>query len=169
MATYTLISSVTLSSAAANIEFTSIPATYTDLLLKVSTRFTQSGSGTLVEVTFNNSGTSYTNKRLYTNGSAAYSDSSGTAYINVLAGSEGGWTASTFGNMEVYIPSYLVSQNKPFSSFAVSEQNSAVTNMDAIAALWRNTAAITSLNIISGNAGNLVSGSSFYLYGIKNS
>ena len=169
--TYTLIQAQTLASSAASVTFSSIPATYTDLVLRVSSRTDAVTANDNLQVTFNSdSATNYSMTRLTGTGSAASSlNASNQTFARV------GWTdgntatASTFGSMEVYIPSYLVSQNKPFSSFAVSEQNATAANMDAIADLWRNTAAITSLNIISNNSGNLLTGSSFYLYGIKNS
>jgi hypothetical protein len=119
---------------------------------------------------FNGSGAtnySYTN----INGSSTRSGSvRGTVgrvgYIN-----SGNSTANTFGILEAYIPSYLVSQNKPFSGFGVSENNSGSANeafVTAYATLWRNTSAITSITISVTNGPNFVQYSSFYLYGISN-
>ena len=42
--TYTLIEAQTLGSSAASVTFSSIPATYTDLIIKASTRSARSGS-----------------------------------------------------------------------------------------------------------------------------
>jgi hypothetical protein len=169
--TYTLISSNVLTSSAASVTFSAIPSTYTDLVLRISARTDAGTANDNIQITFNSdTATNYSMTRLTGTGSAASSNRTSTIDYARLGWVDGNTaTADVFGSMEVYIPSYLVSQNKPFSSFAVSEQNATAANMDAIAALWRNTAAITSLNIISNNAGNLVSGSSFYLYGIKNS
>jgi hypothetical protein len=79
-------------------------------------------------------------------------------------------SANTFGSAEIYIPSYTASQNKPLSTFGVVENNSAAggdTEIDAWANLYRDTAAISSIAI---NArATFAAGSSFYLYGIKNS
>jgi hypothetical protein len=76
-------------------------------------------------------------------------------------------SANTFNSVEIYIPSYTASQNKPFNTFGVVENNSAAggdTEIDAWANLYRDTAAISSIAI---NAYvNFVSGSSFYLYGL---
>jgi len=169
--TYQLISSVTVGSGgAANIEFTSIPSTYTDLVLKISARFTQSGSGTLVEVTFNNSGTSYTNRRLYSNGSTSNTDSSGTAYIMTLAASEGGWTTSTFGNGELYIPNYTSSNNKSVSADWVTENNAATALTGLSAGVWSNSSAITSIKLTgeTGSSLTFAQYSTAYLYGISN-
>jgi hypothetical protein len=169
--TYTLIASNTLSTSAASVTFSAIPNTYTDLVLRISSRTDAGTANDNIQITFNSdTATNYSITRLTGTGSAASSNRTSTIDYARLGWVDGNTaTSNTFGNMEVYIPSYLVSANKPFSSFAVSEQNATAANMDAIAALWRNTAAITSLNIVSNNAGNFVSGSSFYLYGIKNS
>ena len=78
-------------------------------------------------------------------------------------------TANTFGNYELYIPSYQASQNKPVATFAVQEQNSSNNNrVQANAGLFRSTAAITSLSFAPRFGTNFVTGSSFYLYGISN-
>lgn len=167
--TYTLISAQTLASSAASVTFSSIPATYTDLVLRVSARTDQSGVSVSTIVTINgDTATNYSRIILQGNGSAASSSSSSSAANTRILTQGTTATASTFGNTEIYIPSYTVSQNKPFSSFVVTETNATATDMLAQAHLWRNTAAITSI-VFSLSAGNFVSGSSFYLYGIKNS
>jgi hypothetical protein len=79
-------------------------------------------------------------------------------------------TSSTFSNGELYIPSYTASQNKPIGMFAVTETNASDDAYKSVGAgLIRETGAISSivLNLITGP--NFVSGSSFFLYGIKNS
>ena len=168
--TYTLIESQVLGSAAASVTFSAIPATYTDLVLRVSSRTDAGTANDNLQVTFNSdTATNYSMTRLTGTGSAVSSFNASAQTFARVGWTDGNTaTASTFGNMEVYIPSYLVSQNKPFLSFAVSEQNATAANMDVIADLWSNTAAITSLNIISNNSGNFVTDSSFYLYGISN-
>jgi hypothetical protein len=65
--TYTLINSYAATGSVANIDFTSIPGTYTDLLIVASLRSSVADASGLV--TINNSGTTYTNKRLYGSGS----------------------------------------------------------------------------------------------------
>jgi len=60
MATYTLISSVTVGSGgAATMQFNSIPSTYTDLVLSFSTRDTVSQNGANIKITFNSSSSGY--------------------------------------------------------------------------------------------------------------
>lgn len=166
-----LIASNTLSSSAASVTFSSIPSTYTDLVLKVSTRTTSTGGGSNgLRIYFNGSGatTNYSYTRLNGNGSAAAS-----AAFTAQADGQFGWspndslTANTFGNSEVYIPNYAGSTNKQFSGFGLSEDNSTTAQMAATAVLFSNTAAITSLTVLGSV--DFKSGSTFWLYGLKNS
>jgi len=170
--TYSLISSNVLSSSAASVTFSSIPSTYTDLVVRVSGRTDTAGQAIdTIQLQFNGTGgTAYSYTRLTGSGSAAASSTgSSVSVINgyyVLDAATA--TASTFGSVEIYIPSYTVSQNKPLNVIGAQENNNAAAYMAATAGLWTNTAAITSIAIQNGG-GNYVSGSSFYLYGIKNS
>lgn len=174
MATYTLISSNVLSSSAASVTFSSIPATYTDLVLRISARSNTGGSYNFFKITYNSISTSYSDTLLYKDGtnttpqsqrgsSAAWYSYAGTG----LPFNDSGSTADTFGSAEIYIPSYIAGQNKPASVFSVQENNSTTQYMAVDASLWSNTAAITSIGIAQ-NGGSFVSGSSFYLYGISN-
>jgi hypothetical protein len=171
MATYTLISSNVLASSAASVTFSAIPATYTDLVLRVSAR---SDGAALVQdnlwLTFNGTGSGYSGTNLQGNGSAASSNNNSAASILRIynAANANGATANTFGNAEVYIPNYLVSQYKPVSGFGVAETNATGGYISATAGLSSNNAAITSIAIAMGNGSNWLSTSSFYLYGISN-
>jgi len=165
--TYKAIATVEVGAGgAANIEFTSIPQTYTDLVVKVSGRSTTTTTG--VDITFNGSSTSYTNRRLYGTGSTAASDSAGTAYISNTMIADSSYTANTFGNGEFYIPNYTNSNNKSVSVDGASENNATTALMMLTAGLWSNSAAITSVKI-TPNAGNFVQYSTATLYGISNS
>ena len=170
-ATYTLISSNVLASSAASVTFSTIPSTYTDLVLRISARNADAVFGRILRYTFNNNtGTVYSYTELSGSGTTAASNRAiGDAYGVLGSINGGGTTANTFGSMEVYIPNYLVSANKPVSSFAVTELNSDVNNQIKIDAdLFQSTTAISSIELFL-NSGSFVSGSSFYLYGIKNS
>jgi len=170
MATYTLISSNVLSSSAASVTFSSIPATYTDLVLRISTR--GDNTGDLQHwITFNGvSTTTYSATWMYGTGAAANSTSVlDNERLRAGYRNSDSTTSNTFASTEIYIPNYTVSANKPISVFGATENNAASdrTFVSAWAGLWRNTAAITSIAIAS-SSGNYVSGSSFYLYGISN-
>ena len=162
--TFELIASTTVGSGgAASIDFTSIPQTYTDLVLKLSLR-DSNNSGTMF-LKFNGVGTSYSAKGLYGTGAAAASENLTNASIQA---NPSGFTANTFGNEEIYIPNYTGSNNKSYSIDSVTENNATTAYMELFAYLWSNTAAITSFSITQAS-GNIAQYSTAYLYGVKSS
>ena len=166
--TYTLISSNVLSSSAASVTFSSIPATFTDLVVRFSGRSDESGQtrSDLILVV-NGTSANYSYTRLIGSGSAATSSRvSGTVSFGPGDINAADSTANTFTNGEIYIPSYLASQNKQISSILAQENNTTSAFIRAYANLWSNTAAITSITI-GTNSGYLVSGTTATLYGIK--
>ena len=175
--TYTLISSNVLSSSAASVTFSSIPSTYTDLVLRMSLRSNTSGSDANVTPAIKFNGTTAANySRTNLRGDGSTVDSfrsdtgSGLGYLQIISGSAGDLaTSNTFSSVEIYIPSYTASQNKAIGSINLYENNSATARLVAQASLWQNTAAITSIEIVRESSWDFVSGSSFYLYGIKSS
>jgi len=175
--TYTLIASSTVGSGGvSNIDFTLIPATYTDLLVKYSLRTDNANIFSLTYLYFNGSQTSYTAaKQLEGTGSAASSSSFATTYLYGDDGVGNSSTASTFGNGELYIPNYAGSSNKSTSTDSVGENNATTAYSQLIAGLWGNSAAInritfsTSGTSLTGSATKFVQYSTVYIYGIKNS
>ena len=169
--TYTAIATVTVGSGgASSIDFTSIPGTYTDLCVKISTRSAVEGAGQDdINVTFNGSTSSYTWRNILGSGSAAISQNGSTSYIRMSAVSpNSGTSASTFSNAEIYVPNYASSNNKSVSIDMASEANQAATYMGLVAGLWSNTSTITQITL-TGASGNFVQYSTATLYGIKNS
>lgn len=164
--TYKAIATVTVGSGgASSIDFTSIPATYTDLVLKFSLR-NASGSNRQVRFKFNGTTSNMTYRLLYGDGSGAASENSTGifAYSN-----DGSNTANTFGNGEIYIPNYAGSTNKSVSSDSVEENNATQAYSGLAANLWSDTSAITSISIIVNGGGNILQYSTATLYGIKKS
>lgn len=172
--TYIPIASNILTTSASTITFSSIPATYTDLVLRISARASGSGSLGGLSIKYNGSTTSiYSNTNMFAYSTSATTDrttntSNTPAMDNIV---DGGGTANTFSINELYIPSYTVAQNKPTSLFSSAEKNT-TANFEWLvyggAGLYRDTTAISSIALTT-NAGSFVAGSSFYLYGIKNS
>lgn len=169
--TYTLISSSTLTSTTATVTFSSIPATYTDLVLRWSGRGA-TGVGNNCDVQLNGVATNYSRTYLLGNGATASSSGSGGASettMDMRAGyNPSDATANTFNNGEIYLPNYQSSTYKPVGSFNVTENNATTAYIGANANLSQITSAITSI-LIKPASGSWASGSSFYLYGIKNS
>ena len=166
--TYTLISSQVLGSSAASVTFSSIPQTYKDLVLRVSVRDDYAAENEVLDIKFNGTTTGYSYTYNVAGGgtSASRRGSSATLWRNSYTNG-GSATANAFSSSEMYIPSYTASQNKPMSSINFVESNDTNASMGVMAALWQNTAAITSIAIYAVNGSyNFVTGSSFYLYGI---
>jgi len=168
--TFDKIQTVTVGSGgAASIEFTSIPATYTDLQIFLSARSPQGniyGGGALQ---FNgDTGSNYRFKRLRGDGSISASDQGNpVAFISNWDVVGANATANIFSNIEFYIPNYRVATQKAMFVDYTGENNGTEAHMGFVGGTWTNTAAITSIKIYS-NGGNLVQYSTATLYGIKN-
>ena len=171
--TYTLISSNVLSSSAASVTFSSIPATYTDLVVRFSARTNISSyTNDSLRIRFNGVATSsyfYVYVRGDGSGAVSYGLPTPETYgfAGVINGNNS--TSNVFANGEVYIPNYTSSTQKQYSSFSAQEDNFATAYVGAFANLSTSTDAISSVTFLTINDAPLVTGSSFYLYGIKNS
>lgn len=165
MAAYNLIATTTVGSGGAStIDFTSIPQTYTDLMLVVSAR-QATGTNAVGDLTFNGLTTNLSERYLTGDGASATS-ATGTKINPVLSYSTD--TASTFGNATIYIANYTGSTNKSVSIDSVSENNATSAFQRLVAGLWSSSAAITQVTLTSPS-GNWAQYSSASLYGIKNS
>jgi hypothetical protein len=165
MATYTLISSQVLGSSAASVTFSSIPQTYKDLVLKVSSRIDFSDTVFTLAAQFNSdTGANYSSRYIRGSGTAVISSTGGTGAIYLGLQNANTSTANTFGNLEIYIPNYAGSQQKSVSVNSVEENNTTAAYSAIVAGLWSSTSAITSISLFTSY--NLLQYSSFYLYGI---
>jgi hypothetical protein len=167
-----LINKVTVGSGgAANIEFTNIPQTYTDLVVMLSGRTTANGdSYGEIDLSFNGAptGTAYSWRRLLGNGASASSASgSSDDAINLWQITGSGSTASTFGNATYYIPNYTSSNNKSVSADGVTENNSTQAVATLYAGLWASSSAITSLRFTVVYGTSFAEYSTAYLYGVS--
>ena len=171
--TYTLIQAQTLASSAASVSFLSIPATYTDLMLRYSVRADNASTVTGMRISINNDSSAlYSSEQIYGSGAAVTAENYARAvYTYAYAGYINGatTTASTFTNGEAYIPNYRVSANKAWSIFNAQENNATAAYLWNAAQLYGSTTAISRLDFALNASVNFVTGSSFYLYGIKNS
>ena len=169
--TFVKIASVTVGSGgAASIDFSSIPSTYTDLCVKLSTRISTAANRESVKLTFNGNASNYSRKRLYGFESGAASDgASGQTFIEIGLVPAASATSNTFSNDEIYVPNYAGNTNKSVSYEVIAENNSSASYVDLMGAgLWSDTSAITSLTL-TPNSGSFVQYSTATLYGIKNS
>jgi hypothetical protein len=172
MATYTLISSQVLGSSAASVTFSSIPTTYTDLVVKASARGDVAAVLGAMKINFNSdTATNYSYTQLLGNSSAATSTHATSATADTIINiDDASATTSTFGSFEIYIPSYNSTAAKPYFDIDVTENNlgtAGAADIQANAHLYRGTSGITSI-VLTPSSGNFVTNSSFYLYGISN-
>ena len=170
--TYVALASVTVGSGgAASIEFTSIPQTYTDLLIDINDRSDSgTGAGERIYVRFNGAtnDNNLSSRRLYSLSNTPGSDSL-TTVGQVGWGNVNSMTANAFGSTQIYIPNYAGSTNKSMSIDTVTENNSSTYIMGLITTVWADTSAITSINLRYDSAGyKFAQYTTVYLYGIKN-
>jgi hypothetical protein len=166
--TYKLISSITVgATAVASVEFTSIPDTYTDLVVLLSGRSDtiRSSDGGYAMISFNGSTTNLSSRYLYNYNGSSFSGS-GTNILGWNVPSD--YTANTFTNNSWYIPNYASSNFKSISVDTVTENNSSNILMGITAGLFSSTSAITSVKISNEAAAKFVQHTTAYLYGISN-
>jgi hypothetical protein len=165
--TYTLLEKITVGAAgASSITFTSIPQTYTDLVIKCSVRSDRASSiNSYMRLYPNGSSSSITLRALVGSGSAASSqtESAASAYVGEINASTS--TSSTFSSVDIYLPNYAGSTNKSYSVDSVMENNATTAYAALVADLWSNTTAISSIQLVDA-LGNFVQYSTFYLYGV---
>ena len=161
--TYEPIATTTLGSATAEIVFSSITGTYTDLILIVTA---QAASAEDLCLRFNSdSGTNYSRTTLSGTGSSAVSNrvsDTTSAFIDRYAIPP--TSGSSFSTYIVHIMNY---SNTTTNKTILSRSSEAGGGVDAIVNLWRNTAAINAIRVAMASAVNLLTGTTATLYGIK--
>lgn len=165
------------SGGSANIEFTNIPSTYTDLLIKYSAITNDTGVVTWTKITFNNSTSGYSDRWLRGNSAGSGdsgTDGSGSSGAAAFSGAvrstatASGWVTPIIpGVVDIYIPNYSGSNNKSFSVDGAIGNNSTYTHISSIAGLWSNTSAITSIKINATSTFLFQQYTTATLYGIR--
>jgi hypothetical protein len=163
--TYFPIATTTLAnSTTATVSFTSIAGTYTDLVLVASSAIT-SGGGALKLNYNSDTGSNYSRTILTGNGSAA-SSTRETSQASLLVNTNGNLD-TVLGQNTTIINIVNYSNSSAFKT-TLSRSGRAANGTDAIVGLWRNTGAITRIDIANtGSSTFFLSGSTFTLYGIK--
>ena len=160
--TYTPIATYTASGTISNYTFTSIPSTYTDLILVTSPVMT-SGTPEL-KIQFNSDGTNnYSFTLVYGDGGSA-----GSTRVTNSTGIDIGYygVANSTAGACVQITNIQNYANTTTNKTTLTRANNTTYGTEAIAGLWRNNSAITSITIYP-NSSTFASGSTFTLYGIK--
>ena len=168
--TYEAIAKTVLATSTATVTLSSIPTTFRDLILVMSAR-TDAAGNTNATIRFNgDTTTNYSWVRIIGDGStpSANSASSQTSAYFTYPSTNAN-TTDTFGNAELYISNYTSTDPRQMSNTGVAENNGTLAYMSGNAILYRGTSAITSIAIATSGGSSYLTGSSFYLYGIKNS
>ena len=159
-----LIETQTVTTATPSVEFLSLPQTFTDLLLVVTGRSTQStGQWTFVKIRPNGLTTNLTERALYGAGSGSVQSDANTS-PNVFVNSNN-TTANTFSSCSVYFSNYTSTSPRSFSSESVTENNDTTALIWAGGGLWNDSAVMNNLTLtVDGH--NWGIGSVLSLYGI---
>lgn len=154
--TYEAIATQTLGSTATSVTFSSIPGTYTDLVLVFAGTVATADN---INVRFNgvSTGGLYSVTRLYGNGSTVASNRSSNQDSMQL-----GEMATVQSTDIIQIFNY--SNSSTFKTVISSGRNTTGNVKDTVG-LFRSTSAITSITLLTGGA-NYSAGSVFSLYGI---
>ena len=161
--TFVKIATVTVGAGgASSINFNSIPSTYTDLQVLLSTRSSYPSGGTpSIYMLINGSTSGQAEKVVYGNGSSAASSGGTNGYVWTSSNS---YTANTFGNASFYIPNYASSNYKSYSADGVSENNATSVATALTAGVRQTSSSITTLSFTTD--GNWMQYSTATLYGI---
>ena len=157
--TYEPIATTTLGSAAASVTFSSIPGTYTDLVLVIAGA-SSNGSAGYIGTQFNSdTSSSYSTTRLLGDGSSASSD----RYSSETLCKSG----TMWGSIGTNIFQVMNYSNSVTYKTMLNRDNNAGNRVGATVSLWRSVNAITSVTFTCPDGGGFASNSTFTLYGIK--
>lgn len=156
--TYTPISTTTLSSSQTNLTFSSIPGTYTDLIIIYQGKSSTTGFDAYMR--FNSdSGSNYGTVYMSGTGTAAQTglQSSNTG---ILLDNYGAVFTTEFNITRINIMNYA---NATTYKTAIIRSDYAGSGTDMNVGVWRNASTITSITIVGSS---FATGSTFTLYGI---
>jgi hypothetical protein len=159
-ATYEPIVTTTLTSAAADIYFGSLPTTYTDLRIVLVTQNATSGANLTMRLS-GDTGSNYSTTTIFGNGSGAVSERGSNGTSLRLGAS----TTSIWSSYEINIFNYNSSQYKSVLSTANQDWNGSGSVRKHVG-VHRATYAEDSIRLI-WDSGNHAIGTTATLYGIK--
>lgn len=160
---YIPLANVTLTGSDASIVFSNIPATFKDLVITLN--------GTPADTAYpvhalrfnSDTGNNYSYVGMSGNGSSAASGNNGSLSYASLgqAYGVGPSTSSNFATI-AHIMDYAADKHKT----VLSRNNVPGTGVEAQAARWANTAAITSVTVITSSGAGFATGTTINLYGV---
>jgi len=156
--TYEPIATYTATGSSGTLSFTSIPSTYTDLILVVNGSV---NTGNNTRMRFNNdTGSNYSMTVLAGDGSSAasYRDSSQTSF------SYPGYATTGMGTYIIQIQNY--SNTSTYKTF-ISRNSNAANQAQVGVGLWRSTSAINQVDLYTASGATWTTSTTATLYGIK--
>jgi hypothetical protein len=162
--TYEPISTTTLGTTSASVTFTSIPQTYTDLVLITNAKQTAvSGANPKFRIN-SDSASNYSYTYLMGDGTSASSSRLSSVLYGELSLRGGSLLSTNFSNNS--ITHFMNYSNTTTFKTILGRSNDAGVSTELGVNLWRSTSAITTIEVlITSNA--FAIGSTFTLYGIK--
>jgi hypothetical protein len=162
--TYVALDKVTVGTATPSITFSSIPSTYTDLIVVASVTVATAGGNMVLTVNGDTTSGLYSKTQIEGTGSSAISGRTSGANSIGLDSNMGEDTT----NPSIHILQLMNYANTSVFKTVLHRQAASWTANPGTAArvgLWRNTNAITSITLSNGGT-NISVGSTFSLYGI---
>lgn len=156
--TYEPLATTTLGSATATVTFSSIPSTYTDLVLIATVKLTTDNTDRLILQFNNDTSNNYSTTFLYVENSTVLSGR--MTNVNEMRFYNQS-TANFYPNI-IHIMDYV---NNTTYKTAIGRTSAADISPVTTVGLWRSTATITQVDVKSPNT--FTSGSTVTLYGIK--
>jgi hypothetical protein len=157
--TYVALATQTLATSAASVTFSSVPQTYTDLVLVV----TGKSDGVNVDFGFrfnSDASTNYSRLYFYGTGSTALTGTTANStYMNVL----------NFSNVQTEVNRAFIqnySNSTTFKTCLSRIDDAAGLGTVAEVGLWRSTVAVTTIQIVTTSSAVFQAGTTFNLYGI---
>lgn len=158
-----ITSTILSSDTSSPITFSNIPQNYTDLIIAANVQFS-AGSGT--KIRFNtDSGSNYSLTCLIAYSAGPYSgrvSNASSIHNNIATGDS--TTANTFTPYTINIMSY---SNSSIYKTILWEYATATTEVGTVVELWRNTNAISTIEISPYNAVSYKAGTNFTFWGVK--
>jgi hypothetical protein len=162
--TYEALATQTLGSATATVTFSSISSAYTDLVLVCNAAISVAGYSLLLR--FNSdSGTNYSQTQMYGNGTTAGSNRGTNLNTIYLGYSPEAYGTVGGNNFIVNLQNYSNATTNKTVLMRNNNMTASTPTTEASVGLWRNTAAISTISLTAGS-GNILTGSTFSLYGI---
>lgn len=165
---YELISTQLITTNTASVTFSSIPATYKHLQIRMIARSTSAGNrqeNCFMQFNSDTTSSNYRYHSLLADGSSVVSFTSTSLFLNEINGNAD--TTGSFAPKIIDILDYAVTtKNTTIRNFNGKDSAGPEKRIVLTSGLWMNTAAITSLRIFPSDT-SFITGSRFSLYGIK--